>query len=119
MLKDSGQRESFSSGAVRDICDDKPRPDLISPFFIERLGKLLAEGAKKYTAYNWAKGIDIERCYQSLMRHLMYYAQGDKSEDNLAAAAANLMFMLHFEEVEKRGKKLSEKKGLINMPKFE
>lgn len=36
-MHDSGERQSFSTGAVRDAAEDKPRPDLISPFVIQQL----------------------------------------------------------------------------------
>lgn len=97
-IKDSGERQEFASGAVRDITGQKPRPDLISPFFMERLGQHLGQGAKKYSAWNWAKGIPNSRCYESLMRHLMQFAKGYTDEDHLAAAACNIMFMIHNEE---------------------
>jgi hypothetical protein len=35
-MQDSGKREAFESGAVRDTAEGKPRPDLISPFAAER-----------------------------------------------------------------------------------
>ena len=47
-MKDSGNRESFNTGAVRDTADDKPRPDLYSPFAEERVGDWLRLGAIKY-----------------------------------------------------------------------
>src|SRR5690606_19323431 len=47
---------TFETGAIRDSNEGKPRPDLISPYFTERLGYRLAEGAKKYGANNWQKG---------------------------------------------------------------
>lgn len=97
-LKDSGEREQFSTGAVRDTATDKPRPDLISPFFLERLGEHLRKGAIKYQPWNWAKGIPSSRCYESAMRHLMRYAQGYTDEDHLAAAAFNIMAIIHNEE---------------------
>jgi hypothetical protein len=96
-LKDSGEREQFSTGAVRDTATDKPRPDLISPFFLERLGEHLRKGAIKYQPWNWAKGIPSSRCYESAMRHLMRYAQGYTDEDHLAAAAFNIMAIIHNE----------------------
>jgi hypothetical protein len=119
-IKDSGQRQEFESGAVRDITGNKPRPDLISPFFMERLGQHLGQGAKKYSAWNWAKGIPNSRCYESLMRHLVQFAKGDTDEDHLAAAACNLMFMIHNEEV---GKQMRPMLGpmdglLVDMPIF-
>lgn len=97
-IKDSGERQEFASGAVRDTAENKPRPDLISPFFMERLGRHLGQGAKKYSEWNWAKGIPNSRCYASLMRHLTQFAKGDTDEDHLAAAACNIMFMIHNEE---------------------
>jgi hypothetical protein len=118
-IKDSGERQEFASGAVRDITGQKPRPDLISPFFMERLGHHLGQGAKKYSAWNWAKGIPNSRCYESLMRHLLQFAKGDTDEDHLAAAACNLMFIIHNEETAKQGCYLAISEGILNdMPLF-
>ena len=48
-MTDSGKRQSFGKGmAIRDTADDKPRPDLISPFAEERQGHWLRMGAAKY-----------------------------------------------------------------------
>lgn len=119
VIKDSGKRESFETGAVRDISGNKPRPDLISPFFLERLGEHLRKGAEKYTVWNWAKGIPSSRCYESAMRHLMYYAQGERDEDHLAAAAFNIMAMIHNEEIERKKATLDlSKTGMVDMPVF-
>lgn len=101
MLKDSGQRESFDTGAVRDTQDDKPRPDLISPYFLLRLGRWLGLGAKKYDERNWEKGISNSRCMASLKRHLAGYERGLTDEDHLAAVAFNVMAMVHNEEMVK------------------
>lgn len=46
-MRKLGKRK-FASGAVRDSNKGKPRPDLISPYFTERLGYRLAFGAEKY-----------------------------------------------------------------------
>ena len=119
VLPDSGRRESFDTGAVRDDAGDKPRPDLISPFFLERLGEHMRKGAIKYAEWNWAKGIPNSRCYASLMRHLTKFSQGLHDEDHLAAAAFNLMAIIHNEEVAKRGVKLTAFNGLVDLPKFE
>jgi hypothetical protein len=37
ITKDSGERQSFETGMVRDTQDGKPRIDLISPFFLKRM----------------------------------------------------------------------------------
>lgn len=102
-MHDSGKRQAFASGAIRDTADDKPRPDLISPFATERLAEWLRQGAVKYKERNWEKGIPISRCLASLHRHLMRYQQGDRSEDHIIAVMCNAMFMAHFEEMIARG----------------
>ena len=118
-LKDSGKREQFSTGAVRDTATDKPRPDLISPFFLERLGEHLRKGAIKYQPWTWAKGIPSSRCYESAMRHLMRYAQGYTDEDHLAAAAFNIMAIIHNEETANNVRLIVEPTDQLNdMPKF-
>ena len=97
------KHEQFSTGAVRDVADEKPRPDLVSPFAMERLGEWLRIGATKYSDRNWEKGIPITRCIASLYRHLIRYQQGDSSEDHMAAIMCNAMFILHYEEMIMRG----------------
>ena len=115
-MQDSGQRETFETGAVRDTADGKPRFDLFSPFAMERVGLWLMRGAAKYSEHNWSKGIPASRCLASLHRHLMKYMQGATDEDHLSAIATNCMFLLHFEEAVKRGF-LPE--SLLDLPKYE
>ena len=114
-MHDSGKRETFSTGAVRDTADDKPRPDLISPFATERLGQWLQRGALKYAERNWERGIPISRCIASLERHLMKFKQGAKDEDHMAAIMCNAMFVSHIEEMIKRGVLPKE---LADMPDY-
>ena len=96
-MHDSGKRQKFASGAVRDTAEGKPRPDLISPFAQERLGKWLELGARKYAERNWEAGMPLSRMLASLCRHLNKYQQGDQSEDHLAAIMCNAMFLAHGE----------------------
>jgi len=115
-MHDSGQRESFTTGAVRDTAENKPRPDLVSPFAMERLGEWLRLGAVKYRERNWEQGIPISRCIASLSRHLMAYQQGRRDEDHMAAIMCNAMFILHFEEMVRRG---GLPEDLADMPNYE
>ena len=103
-MKTTGQFQSFETGAVRDTTDDKPRPELISPYFEERLGTWLAKGASKYEARNWEKGIPISRCIASLKRHVNAYMKGMTDEDHAAAISCNIMFIIHYEEMIARNK---------------
>lgn len=152
-MKDSGKRQQFEGGAVRDTDEGKPTMHLLSPhvyelavhvhdnlyrvsslargrtsglcsytaaklasfsltgesgrlselltdllsvFGVERLVRWLELGAKKYEAFNWAKGMYISRCMDSALRHLDKVARDMADEDHTAAVMCNLMFMLHY-----------------------
>lgn len=102
-IKDSGTRQEFSTGAVQDADPGKPRFDLISPIFSERLAYWLTLGGKKYQDRNWEKGIPLGCSLASLYRHLHKWVTGQKDEDHLAAAACRLMFIIHTEQMIIRG----------------
>lgn len=96
-MEDSGKRKEFDSGAVRDSAEDKPRPDLISPYAQWRKGEWLRLGAVKYAERNWEKGMLFSRCVASMFRHLLQYMMGKDNEDHLAAIAVNAEFLMHYE----------------------
>jgi|LakMenEpi03Aug12_release.lakeMendotaPanAssembly.Ray.scaffolds.fasta_scaffold156453_4 hypothetical protein len=102
-LNDSGERRTFASGAQRDRGKDKTRPDLVSPFFLQRLGWHMMLGARKYSANNWAKGMPNSEFWASLNRHVAQAAVGDTSEDHLSAIAFNVMGIIHNQEMKKLG----------------
>ena len=99
----------FKTGAMREDKSHKSRPDLISPYFTERLGFVLAKGADKHGARNWEKGIPNDSFLSSLERHLVAYKQSiskgysshNIDEDHLGQLAFNLMGLIHNEEVSK------------------
>lgn len=97
--KDSGKREDFSTGSVRDTQEGKPRQDLISPFALKRWGHLMARGAEKYGERNWEKGQPFSRLSGSGLRHLLQFMEGDTSEDHLAAVLFNIGAIIHFQEL--------------------
>lgn len=100
MIKDSGKREEFNSGAVRDVREGKGRFDLISPFALMRLAKWYEEGAKKYCDRNWEKGMPFSRYLDSAFRHLTKFLMGMEDEDHLAAATWNIFAIMHHQERE-------------------
>ena len=115
-MHDSGKRQKFATGAVRDTAEGKSRPDLISPFALERLGEWLRLGAEKYSERNWESGIPFSRCIASIWRHLLAYQQGKREEDHLIAILCNAMFICHFEHEISAGRLPVE---LDDMPKYE
>jgi len=115
-MHDSGKREKFSTGAVRDTAEDKARPDLISPYAQMRKGEWLRLGALKYAERNWEKGMKISRCIASMERHLQEYKMGLLNEDHLAAIAVNAEFIMHYEKMIEMGLLPAD---LDDMPKYE
>lgn len=97
-VKDSGARQSFDTGAVRDTQEGKPRFDLIPPKALTRVAMLYANGAKKYGDRNWEKGMPASRFYASALRHLFQYGKGDLDEDHLAAVIFNCLAIIEFQE---------------------
>lgn len=98
IVKDSGKREKFTTGMVRDVRTGKGRFDLISPIALRRLAVVYEKGAVKYEARNWENGAPISRFMDSALRHLNNHIEGRRDEDNLGMAAWNIFCMLHFDE---------------------
>ena len=98
MIKDSGTRREFDSGAVRDMQEGKGRMDLLPACAIIRLAKHFENGAKKYEERNWEKGIPTHSFIDSAIRHLLKYLDGADDEDHLCAAAWNCMCCMWTEE---------------------
>lgn len=94
MIKDSGDRTRFETGAVRDMHGGKGRMDLLPMSAIIELSKHCEEGAEKYGEHNVDKGIPQHSLCDSAMRHLVKYMRGDQDENHLRAAAWNIMWAL-------------------------
>ena len=99
VIHDSGKREEFPSGMVRDRREGKGRYDLISPFALRRLAGVYERGAVKYDERNWEKGAPYCRFLDSALRHIEQYLARETDEDHLAQAAWNLFAIMHFEEL--------------------
>jgi hypothetical protein len=91
MIKDSGTRSQFQTGAVRDGQAGKGRMDLLPVRAIIEVAKIFEEGARKYAPRNWEKGIPLSRFMDSGLRHAMRWLRGDRDEPHLAMAAWNFL----------------------------
>jgi hypothetical protein len=98
VIKDSGSRSEFSSGAVRDCQAGKGRMDLLPMRAIMEVAKIMEEGAKKYEARNWEKGMPISRYLDSGLRHIAKWSKGDRDEPHLAQACWNFLCLLDTQE---------------------
>lgn len=93
-VKDSGERQAFQSGMVRDTEDGKADYTLIydGPM-IDRWAEHLTKGAVKYEARNWMKAAgeeELVRFKKSAARHFRQWLRGDLDEDHAAAVYFNI-----------------------------
>lgn len=95
MIKDSGERTEFSTGAVRDMKRGVGRMDLLPWYGIMEVSKHCEEGAEKYGEHNVDKGIPLHSLCDSAARHLAKFIAGETDEDHLRAAAWNLLWALN------------------------
>ena len=101
-VKDSGERQEWDTGAVRDMQDGKGRYDLLPVHAIARLARHFENGAKKYDDENWRKGIPLRRYLDSAIRHVFKFQAGMRDEDHLTAAIWNLCCLLETQELIER-----------------
>jgi hypothetical protein len=96
--KDSGKRETFDTGSQRDTQEGKGRYDLIPWLAIKRWAIKMEQGAERYGERNWEKGQPLARYYNSAIRHMSQWFDGQKDEDHLAAALFNIGAAMWTEE---------------------
>lgn len=95
MIKDSGERTEFETGAKRDMHAGKGRMDLLPWYGIMEVSKHCEDGALKYGEHNVDKGIPLHSLLDSASRHLAKYMVGMDDEDHLRAACWNLLWALN------------------------
>lgn len=93
-VKDSGARQDFGTGSVRDTQDGKGRNDLLPMLALLRLSQHFENGARKYGCRNWEKGQPLSRYWDSAFRHMTKVMLGLEDEDHMAAACWNMFCML-------------------------
>ena len=90
-VQDSGARQSFTTGSVRDTRDGKGRYDLLPVYAISRLARHYENGAVKYGDRNWEKWQPLTRYLDSALRHTFKLLGRQADEDHAAAAVWNLL----------------------------
>lgn len=93
-VKDSGRRDSYVSGMIRDTTAGKTDFSLIfdGPMY-ERWAIHLTKGAVKYEKRNWMRASgqpELDRFIESAARHFFQWMRGDPDEDHAAAVFFNV-----------------------------
>ena len=60
--------------------EGKPKWSLVPQSSLIPMVQVLEFGAKKYGAYNWAKGLSIRETCESLKRHLDAFMEGEDDD---------------------------------------
>jgi hypothetical protein len=94
VVKDSGERQQFSGGMVRDTQAGKTLYSLVfdGPMF-KRWAAHLTKGAIKYAARNWmlaAGNSEADRFKESALRHFIDWFDGKTDEDHAAGVFFNI-----------------------------
>jgi len=97
MKEREGGTVKFPTGAVRSSDAEATRYDLISPIGLEAVARTCAEGAAKYSDFNWERGMPVHDLLNHALRHVYCYLAGDRSEDHLPHAAWGLLAAIHSE----------------------
>ena len=95
---DSGEREEFTTGMIRDSREGKGRYDLLPVRALRRDALLYERGAQKYLDRNWEAGAPFCRFADSALRHLCQWLEGDDVEDHLAAVRFNIGAIMELQE---------------------
>lgn len=94
VTKDSGERQVYSTGMVRDSGTKTLRPDLVDQDLLRRWSELMGRGAVKYGENNWKKAAtqeELDRFRASAYRHFFQWYNGmETSEDHAAAICFNI-----------------------------
>ena len=96
MIKDSGDRTTFSTGAVRDIHEEKGRCDLMP---LREMALSLRNGTLNFLSQ--FKSVGVEALYNSLVSFAYAYPVGnryDGAEESERLAAMFLDVSVHFKE---------------------
>lgn len=92
------QMASTEEKAVKYDQDKLPM-ELLPPELLEATARALKYGAEKYSRRNWEKGLDPERLFGALQRHLWAYHKGERVDpesglSHLDHAAASLAMLI-------------------------
>lgn len=88
----------FKSGAIRNEVNPKPAWSLIPWDALEEVAKVYNEGADRYGAHNWEKGIPYSNIVDHMVEHLSKWMQGDGSEAHMAKVAWGALAIVAYQK---------------------
>jgi hypothetical protein len=99
VMPQPGTTAKFGTGAVRSDTFEEFRYDLVSPIGLREIARACSEGARKYSDFNWEKGMPVNDLLNHAIAHVYQFLAGDRSEPHLGHAAWNLLAAIHSHEL--------------------
>lgn len=90
-IKDSGVKEEFSTGSVRDKQEGKGAFHLVPTWVVWLVSRVYEGGAIKYKPRNWEKGQPLSQYIKSAENHLAKLKMGLRDEPHASMAVWNLL----------------------------
>lgn len=90
-LRDSGEREQFATGSVRDRQKGKGAMELVPDWVLWIVSRVYEEGAAKYASRNWELGQPLSQYIRSAGNHLAKLKAGMRDEPHASQVIWNMV----------------------------
>lgn len=114
ILKDSGSRTTFGTGAQRDRQRGKGAPALVPNWVIWLVSRIYEDGSYKYSARNWEKGMPLSQYIDSAERHLAKLKAGLRDEPHATQVIWNMIGYVFTAALIKMGHRPAELNDMPN-----
>jgi len=112
-IKDSGTREEFSTGSVRDKQAGKGAFHLVPTWVVWLVSRVYEGGAIKYQPRNWEKGQPLSQYIKSAENHLAKLKMGMRDEPHASQVIWNMFGYIYTSVLIKLGRRPA---SLSDMP---
>lgn len=104
-IKDSGTREEFSTGSVRDKQAGKGAFHLVPTWVVWLVSRVYEGGAIKYQPRNWEKGQPLSQYIKSAENHLAKLKMGLRDEPHASQVIWNMFGYIYTSVLIKLGRR--------------
>lgn len=109
----------YENGGIRESAIGKGTYKYVPTVALKRLSHRYQYGEIKYGATdNFKKGLPVSDCWDSAMRHLIAYMEGNNSEDHLAAVVWNVFCIMEMEKSHPEMVDLESRVGKKSNPEY-
>lgn len=104
-IKDSGVKEEFSTGSVRDKQAGKGAFHLVPTWVVWLVSRVYEGGAIKYQPRNWEKGQPLSQYIKSAENHLAKLKMGMRDEPHASQVVWNMLGYIYTSVLIKLGRR--------------